>query len=333
VAFVSLFVVLGDTWLALIWLGITREFDTVLKGYGIGALLVLGLVGSLSRPCSTVSLLAAYTSGQAVVLLYMIRAIVRGLQSEGERSFAVLRSLREFPRLLVVGLAYNLGIWIDKIVFWVADGIGPHPLILYHPLYDSCCFLAYLTVVPALAVNLVRVETGFYECYRSYFGAILGGRPLKVIEKRRGAMMENLQEGMKRLLRIQGAITGLVLIFAPFILEALGLPQHGVRVFRAVSVGAFFHVMLLITILMQFYFDLRWQVFATALTFLGLNGGLAVLSIHLGAATHGFGYAVASLISLLTGYTLLAKASANLDYYVFTGQPIAADAPETEEGS
>ena len=35
VAFVSLFVVLGDTWLALIWLGVTREFDTVLKGYGI----------------------------------------------------------------------------------------------------------------------------------------------------------------------------------------------------------------------------------------------------------------------------------------------------------
>ncbi len=322
---VTLFMVLGITWLALIWLGVTREFDTVLKGYGLGALLVFGLVAALERPCGTLGLMAAYTAGQGLALVYLVRAIVRGLHTEGDRDFAVLASVSEFPRLLVVGVAYNAGIWIDKIIFWVADGIGPHPLILYHPLYDTCCFLAYLTVIPALAVNLVRVETGFYDCYRSYFGAILGGRPLAIIEQKRMAMLGNLKEGMIRLLRIQGAITALALIFAPVLLEKLGLPPTAVRVFRAVCIGAFCHVMLLITILMQLYFDLRWQAFTTSLLFLVLNGGLALASVWLGPATYGFGYAIAAMLSLITGYVLLARATRHLDYYVFTGQPITSD--------
>jgi polysaccharide biosynthesis protein PelG len=326
----ALFVVLGVTWLALIWLGITREFDTVLKGYALGAALVFGVVATLERPASSLGLLSAYTSGQAVALLYLVRAIVQGLDTKGERNLEVLGSVIEFPKLLIVGFAYNAGIWIDKIIFWVADGVGPHPCVLYHPIYDSCCFLAYLTVIPALAVNLVRVETEFYECYRSYFGAILGGRPLRVIEHRREVMLDNMREGMIRLLRIQGAITGLVLIFAPFILKELGLPPSAVRIFRAVCVGAFCHVMLLITILMQLYFDLKTQALITSLMFVVLNAGLALVSVNVGPASYGFGYAIATMITVLTGYVLLARASTHLDYYVFTSQPISGDGPDKD---
>ena len=328
---VTLFVILGVTWLALIWLGVTREFDVVLKGYGVGAALTFLLVATLDRPASTLGIIAAYTAGQGIALMYLLRAIVRGLHTDGRRSYGVLGSVVDFPKFLVVGIAYNAGIWIDKIVFWIVDGTGPHPFIQYHPLYDTCCFLAYLTVIPALAVNLVRVETGFYECYRSYFGAILGGRPLKIIEERKAEMLDNLRDGMTRLLRIQGAITALVLVFAPLFLPLLDLPPESVRVFRAVCLGAFFHVMLLITVLMQLYFDLRWQALITSLIFLGLNGGLALWSVGAGPATYGFGYAVAALITLLVGYTLLARSSEHLDYFVFTGQPITNDGPEVDE--
>lgn len=329
-AAVSLYVTVSLTWLSLIWLGITREFDVVLKGYGSGALVVFLLVGVFPKPVDATGLLGSYALGQAIILVYLWRAIVRGLRGDGERSFAVLRSVPEFPRLMAVGLAYNAAIWIDKIIFWIVDGIGPHPMIHFHPLYDTCCFLAYMTVIPALAVNLVRVETGFYECYRSYFGAILGGRPLKVIERRRHAMFDNLKEGMNHLLRIQGAVTVLVLVFAPYLIDAVGMPPASVRVFRAVTVGAFFHVMLLVTVLMQLYFDLRWQALWTSLLFLVLNTVLALVSLDAGLWTYGFGYPAAALVALLTGYALLAKSSQHLDYYVFTSQPIAADAPETD---
>ncbi|MHC4470015.1 MAG: exopolysaccharide Pel transporter PelG [Planctomycetota bacterium] len=322
---VTLYVVVSITWLALIWLGITREFDTVLKGYGIGCLVTFAVVASLRRPCDALGLMSAYTAGQAVILAFLMRSIARGLATGGRRDFSILRSIVDFPQLVLVGLLYNAAIWVDKIIFWFTDGIGRHPWILFHPLYDTCCFLAYLTVIPALAVNLVRVETSFYECYRSYFGAILGGMPLSVIDDRRSAMFKNMRDGMVRLLRIQGFITITIMIFAPYLLKHLELPATAIRIFRAVCVGAFFHVMLLVTILMQLYFDLRRQALVTSVLFLCLNASLAFWSVAAGISTYGFGYAIAALVSLLIGYTQLTKALDNLDYYVFTSQPITAE--------
>jgi uncharacterized membrane protein len=323
-------VVVSLTWLALIWLGITREHDQVLKAYGLGALVFFFCVALLGRPCTALGLLTAYTCGQSVILVRLIRTIVRGLQTDGKRSFSALRSVKQFPRLMLIGFVYNAGIWIDKMLFWFVDGVGPLPQIQFHPLYDTCCFLAYLTVIPALAVNLVRVETSFYECYRSYYGSILGGMPLRIIGKRRDAMFSNMQEGMIHLIRVQGAITLLFLIFAPQIIHVLELPPVGVRIFRAVCLGAFFHVMLLITVLMQLYFDLQKQALLTSVLFLVSNGALATWSVSRGINTYGFGYAIASLITLVGGYAMLVQSLKHLDYLTFTGQPIGAEADELE---
>ncbi|MHC4341633.1 MAG: exopolysaccharide Pel transporter PelG [Planctomycetota bacterium] len=324
---VSLFTILGMTWIALTWLSVAREYDEVLRAYIYGTLLaVVGMVFVGLRG-DTVGMLSAYTVGQAYTLAHLCRVIVRGMETGGERDFTVFRSLRKFPRLVLLGLAYNTAIWVDKMVFWYSDGVGEHPWVQYHPIYDTCSFLAYLTVVPALAVNLIRLETSFYEYYRAYYGAILGGMPLRIIEDRRRRMFGNLQESTIRLLRVQGAITIAVIIFAPFIIEFLELPPVAKRIFRLTAAGAFFHVMLLLTMLMQLYFDLRKQALATAVVFFALNGGLAWWSVDRGVETYGIGYAVASFLTLLLGYTLLHRSLEHLDHLTFTSQEIG-DQPD-----
>ncbi|MFX5494607.1 exopolysaccharide Pel transporter PelG, partial [Acinetobacter baumannii] len=70
-----------------------------------------------------------------------------------------------FVSLLLTGLCYNLGIWIDKFIFWfnpsTSDlGIGPLRASI---LYDLPIFLAYLSIIPGMAVFLVRIETDFAE--------------------------------------------------------------------------------------------------------------------------------------------------------------------------
>ena len=69
------------------------------------------------------------------------------------RDFTIFKSLRTFPMLVGVGFFYNAAIWVDKMIFWFVDGMGFHPTIRFHPLYDTCCFLAYVTVLPALAIR------------------------------------------------------------------------------------------------------------------------------------------------------------------------------------
>ena len=334
---VSLFTIIGMTWLALIWLSVTRQYDDVLRAYIYGTLVAMAGMVLLSLDNAVVGILGAYTAGQAFTLMLLVRTILRGMESGGGRDFGIFGSLFQFPRLVLFGLFYNVAIWVDKMVFWFGDGVGPHPWVQYHPLYDTCSFLAYLTVVPALAVNLIRLETSFYEHYRAYYSAILGGTPLSVIEDKRQRMFENMRESTIRLIRVQGAITIAVIIFAPVIIKFLELPEIGTRVFRLTCLGAFFHVLLLTTVLMQLYFDLRKQAMATAAIFLLLNGGLAWWSVGRGIETYGIGYSIASFLSLLLGYTLLHRALERLDYLTFTNQPIGDDddlpAPEDDDAA
>ena len=327
---VVLYVIVSLTWLALIWLSVTREHDEVFRAYLYGmavSLLVLAVVG-LDR--GAVGLVGAYACGQALTYAMLFRVIVRGMNASGKRDFSVFRAIPEFPQLVGVGLVYNLAIWIDKMVFWFVDGMGPHPWIRFHPLYDTTTFLAYLTVVPALAVNLVLVETTFYEYYRAYYGAILGGQPLSEIVRRRERMFEQMRYGAVRLIRVQGALTALLILVAPGLMRWLDLPEAAIGIFRLACLGAFFHVLLLVTILMQLYFDLRSAALRTCVVFLLLNGGLAIWSVDFGIETYGLGYAAATLVALVVGYGQLSRALRHLDFLTFTGQPIAPATIEHE---
>lgn len=66
---------------------------------------------------------------------------------------------------MLTGLFYNLGIWVDKFIFWLhpvtgSTVIGPLRASL---VYDLPVFLAYLAIIPGMAVFLVRMETDFVE--------------------------------------------------------------------------------------------------------------------------------------------------------------------------
>lgn len=328
---VALYVIVSVTWVALMWLSVTRDWRRVLQGYLFGCvfsiLAVLGL--GLARGAS--GMLAAYTVGQGLTLVLLVRAIVRGLESGPRRDLSILTSIARYPALAAAGLFYSLAIWVDKLVFWTLDGIGPHPWIKTHPLYESASFLAYLTVVPALAVNLVHLETSFYEHYRGYFGAILGGRALGEIEDRRKRMLESLRTGTFRLLRVQGAITAVFIVLAPHIVSYLEMPEATVRVFRLCCVGALFHVLLSITILVQMYFDLRVRALASSAVFCVANAAGAWWSVQQGVAAYGAGYAAASLVSLVFAFGLLNSGLRNLEFQVFHAQPLGSAPREDEE--
>ena len=89
------------------------------------------------------------------------------------------------PVLILVGVFYNLGIWADKLVFWLLAEtsetvIGPLRASL---VYDLPIFLAYLSVIPGVAVFLLRVETNFSAAYEGFYTAVHGNAGAQEIEK------------------------------------------------------------------------------------------------------------------------------------------------------
>src|SRR3546814_10356580 len=80
------------------------------------------------------------------------------------RSFAFLRYFPRFWQLALFGFAYNLTIWCDKLVLWLApDAERTAVGLISNPAYDSAMFLANMTTVPVLAIFIIAIETEFFE--------------------------------------------------------------------------------------------------------------------------------------------------------------------------
>jgi uncharacterized membrane protein len=57
-------------------------------------------------------------------------------------------------------------------------------------------FLSYLSIIPGMAVFLVRIETDFVEYYDKFFDAVRGGGSLDYIESMRNEMVYAIQAGL-----------------------------------------------------------------------------------------------------------------------------------------
>lgn len=318
VAAVTLYIAYTWSWLALVWLGATRDYDRILVAYFVGSALCVALACIPVLRASLEGLLFVVAIGQSATVVLLVRAVARGVESTGRRSARVLGSLRAFPVLLVFGALYNVGIWADKLVFWATDGVVIRGLLRKHVLYDSCSFLAYATVVPALAVNLVRIETSFYERYRDYYEVIERGGTLGMIERARDAMVQTLRDSALRIIRVQGWITGACIVFAPELLELAGVPYGATPTFRVLCAGAYFHVLLLLTLLTLLYFDQRRDAAWTAALFCVANVVLPLWSATGRPVHFGLGYAFAALGALLFGFGRLQRALARLEYLTFS---------------
>jgi uncharacterized membrane protein len=333
-----LYVCISLSWISLMWLSATKDHALVLRAYGVGSVISVVLMILLGFDLfgvpqlrGVVGLLLGFTIGQGVILVLAVVGIVREFDLGGAPDPTILNSLRRYPRLALVGLFWNAAIWMDQLVFWFMDGVSVYPAINYHPMYDTCRFFSYLTVTPALALNLVLVETDFYDRYRDFYGSILRDFPLKEVQRRKQEMLRTLGDGTLRLLRVQGAVTFACLVFAGPLTRFLGLPPEAIGSFRACCLGSFFHVILLVTVLVMLYFDLRSSTVAVTFVFLAANLGLAFWDLERGPSAYGTGYAIAALLSLGTGYFLLARRSKVLEFLAFANHAGPAPEPKLEE--
>lgn len=319
---VALYLTCTWTWVALIWLGVTRNVSSALVAYGVGAFITVGLTLLPSMAGDLESLLFIFTAGQAMTLLCLLGAIVRGVHPSDERATTLVNGALGFPLLVATGLFYGLGMWVDKFAFWLADGVIIDGPLRHHPLYDSSSFLAYATVIPALAIHLVRMETTFYEDYRSYYDTITGNGTLSMIEDAREAVMGTLRTSVFKLVRVQAWFSFAAIMAAPEILGALGMPPGAVPVFRILCIGAYFHVLFLLTILVLLYFDRQAAALRASVVFCAMNAVLPWIAAHGHPSAYGVGYAVACVVGLLVGFSSLQKDLGRLEYLTMTSSAL-----------
>ncbi|MDP3848677.1 MAG: exopolysaccharide Pel transporter PelG [Pseudomonas sp.] len=318
VLLVANFVTLCNLWMVIIFLSGMKAYNriliTMLIGYSV-------MVGSalLLRQFDLPGLLLALLIGHASLLFMFLFEILREYPTERFVSFDFLERKKIFISLLFTGLAYNLGVWADKFIFWfnpsTSDAvIGPLRMSL---IYDLPIFLAYLAVIPGMAVFLVRIETDFAEAYERLYAAIRGGETLEHIYYLKDQMLLAIRQGIFEIFKVQGITVVLLFLWAPNLLSWLGISQHYLPLFYVDLVGVSIQVLLMALLNVFFYLDKRRIVLELTLLFLLLNVMLTIVSLYLGPGFYGYGFSLSLLVTVLVGLAQLSRSLQTLEYETF----------------
>lgn len=316
--FAATFVVLSCVWICAILLSGLKAYKAILlnfaSGYGVTVVLAAFL-----RPWKLDGLTLAFLAGQFVLLMGMLYVLFHNYPARQFIEFDFLDKGRVHRSLIFSGFFYNLGLWIDKYVFWFhpatgVNGIGPlHTSIVY----DLPVFLAYLSIIPGMAVFLVRMETDFVEYYDRFYDAVREGGSFTQICAMKDEMVCMAREGIYDIIKIQAIATILVYLLGGKAFAVLGLSPVFLPLLHIHVVGAGFQVVFLGLLNIYYYLDRRERTLFLTSLFAFLNLALSLLSIWLGPFFYGYGFALSLCICIAVGLLLLDRDFRRLEYETF----------------
>lgn len=318
----TLHLCVGSLWIVVIFASAVEGHRAVVAAFAAGGALSFAAGLGLLKAFGLTGILTGYALGYLAIVVLLIRHLVAHMGPPRRASFAFLGYFREFPSLIGVGLLQNLGIWVDKFLFWTSDlRVGAEGLYTA-PKYDSAMFFGFLTCLPAMTHFFVRIEADFAERFHKYFDEIFFHAPLDRISQAAAELRADVIAALVEILKVQGLISFACIYFGPELLHAVGLPVSEVGMFRFAALGSLFLSFLMFSNVILLYLDLRRQVLSVVGTLFLCNLLLSALSLRLGYPLYGVGFAASCLLGLLLSLYHLLDQLHDLEYRTFSAIPL-----------
>jgi polysaccharide biosynthesis protein PelG len=323
---VILYCTIGYQWMVMVFLGTVRDFIKVtiifLGGFALSFLasMIIGMYLNVE------GYLLGFTLGQVAALLLLLDRVVREFPSGKDKIYEFTRYFRKYPPLIWAGFFYNLGFWIDKIIYWyspLGQDIARGSFRSQYP-YDAAAFLATLTIMPALAIYFLHVETDFYEGLRRYINIILNKGIFDAIEKQRKRLIDLLQTELGDVFKVQFLVTLIIFLLSRNILNLIGYDRYiFFPSFVLCLAGSFFQVLFLTLIVLYWYLELLNESLLCVFVFFATNTLFNLYIIYIDPISPpGMGYMLSTMISVLLALLMLRNKLRYLNYYTFMHRPL-----------
>jgi uncharacterized membrane protein len=318
VLMVAGFVVVSNIWIAVIFLSSVKQYRQILLVFLIGYGSTVAFALMLNRH-GLAGLLGGFVAGHLVLLAGLSGLIYRNYRSGRLISFEVFDRRFAYPTLALVGLLFNLGVWLDKFMFWYAPGTGAPVIGPLHAsvIYDIPVFIAYVCVMPGMATFLVRIEADFVEYYDAFYDAVRSGATLRHINDMRDMMVGSVRAGLYEIIKIQVVVLLLIFAFGQNILQALHISPLYMPLLTVDVISASLQVVLLGLLNVFFYLDARRTVLKLCVAFVVLNGALTWITLQMSPNAYGYGFALALLILVVGAVLTLDRKFAKLEYETY----------------
>jgi len=296
-ALANFFLVTG-IWVVSVFLTALKDYRSVTSSFAIGVGASLAGCFWLAPKYSVTGMLFGFNIGLTFIFFSLAARVFTEYPYPMIRIYKLKLHIRKYWEIALGGFVYNLAIWVDKWIMWFA----PERRILSSgmvscPEYDSGMFLAYLSIVPAMAIFVFSIETDFFEKYLRFYREIQRHASYRDIHKYHGQIIQSLLLSGRNLVVLQGSLCLVTVLLAPIAFDTLGISFNQIGIFRFGVFGALFHVMFLFMVIILSYFDLRRITLLLQFTFLVTNAAFTLISLKLGFAWYGHGYLISTVVT------------------------------------
>ncbi len=318
----ALLVYVSAIFIASVYLSALRKYYGIVFAFALGYGIAVLVSWRLAQTHGVTGAMAGLLIGHLVLFIFLALCIRRELGRGKGPSFSFMRGFFKFPDLMLCGLFYNLGIWIDKFLFWWLSKSNVQVSGALHaaPDYDLAIYLSLLSIAPGMAVFILQVETDFAEKFHDYFDTVNRGGTLSQVSAAKNRIILSLRAGFNSLLKVQGITTALLVIYANELTAWFHVSFVQIGIFRITLFGTFLLVMFLAMLTVLFYFNDRRGALICSLVFLLANGLLSAVTVMQNEAWYGFGFVVAAGLALFIAATRVNARLDELEYHTFRVQ-------------
>jgi uncharacterized membrane protein len=316
--FIFTFILLSNLWILNILAISVKKYKYVVLSYLFSYMLIVVLSYFLGK-YGLSYLLFSFFIGNLILFLLLLYLVISNYYFENTLSFEFLKSYKVYFYLMIAGFFFNAGIWADEYVFWYSEVTGYDVIghIKASVIYDLPLFLAYLSIIPGMAVFFLRLEADFAEFYEKYFKGVVEGATLDLLLKYKRSMIDVVRISIKEAIVLQGIFNIILYITAPYLFAFLNLPLASIPLFYIDMIATQLQLLVMNTLAFLFYLDRRRETAIVTLVMLIFNIILPILTIKLGPYSYGYGTAIAMLFSSALGLVYLNKVMMRLEYETF----------------
>ena len=316
--FVFAFILLSNLWLVNILAISVKKYRFVVLSYLFSYSLIV-LFSYIIGYLGLEYLIISFFLGNLMLFILLIYLILDNYQFTNILSFDFIKSYKQYLALVLAGFFFNLGIWADEYIFWYSHLTGEDVIgkIRASVVYDLPLFLAYLSIIPGMAVFFLRLEADFAEYYEKYFKGVVEGATLETLVRFKERMIDIIRISIKEAIVLQGIFNIILYILSPYIFSLLSLPFASLPLFYIDMIATQLQLLVMNILAILFYLDRRKETVIITFTMAIFNIILPILTIKLGPYYYGYGTAIAMLIASIIGLIYLDKVMKELEYETF----------------
>ncbi len=310
---------IGVSWLLIPFLGAIRAHVAMLVAFGCNGLSMTVLGVLLSDPSATV-LLLAFNASFTITDIILVGTFVRQFGTQMERDpdfFKVARARWELP---VAGLAYAVGIWVDKVVMWFGASSGRLSVatVLHTmPSYDTAMFWSQVASIPVIAVAFVHVEPQLTKLLRRFCGRLDQHASLRELTVSMQKLRTCVVSSIATLFVALAIVATMAILISLLFMNELGLRPSYMSILRIALWAMAFHSSSMFCFVFLLYFDLRRQALIVVASYATLNTALTLMLLPFGQQFYGYGSMIAAAVTFMLAFNILLRELPWLHYHAF----------------